>query len=191
MRFELAKDDVQRAGEDQDWDLYVFELPNRAGDGDEWYAAVKPSEELLLTLSQDVYLLQEQPQQSIDILNRILLQVFNADDLREALVESGDYEDVKGDGDGELSAAGLDLARSSQRLKYRHASRRDPLGTHTIAQIAVHMVERWSGKATGKPRDFLQPSSTTGTRSKRSSSSRTAAKGTRGSSTRTSASRGS
>jgi hypothetical protein len=190
MRFDIAKDDAARASEDQVWELYVFQLPNRAGDGDEDYAAVKPSEELLLTLTQDVYLLQESPQQSIDILNRILLQVFNPEDLYEALVEDGGYEDTAGDGDGDISAAGLELVRSSARLKYRHASRRDPLGTLTIAQIAVHMVERWSGKeATGKPRDFLPRSSTTGTRSKRTGSSRSGSPATRSRSSKALASR--
>lgn len=171
MRFEIAKDDAARASEDQAYELYVFQLPNRNGDGDEDYAAVRPSEELLMTLAEDVYLLQDQPETSIDILNRILLQVFNPEDLREALIESGDYEDTEGDGDGELSAEGVNLVRSSSRLKYRHATRRDPVGTATIAQIAVHMIEKWSGKDTGKPRDFLPPSGSTGTRSKRSTSS--------------------
>lgn len=189
MRFEIAKDDAQRASEDQEWDLYVFQLPNRAGDGDEDYAAIKPSEELLLTLTQDIYLLQSAPEQSLDILNRILLQVFDADDLREALIETEEFKDLNGDGDGELSAEGMSLARSSARLKYRHASRRDPIGTLTIAQIAVHMVERWSGKATGKPQDFLQPSSRAGTRSKRTASSAKGSTATRSRSSKTSVSR--
>lgn len=189
MRFEIAKDDAQRASEDQEWDLYVFQLPNRAGDGDEDYAAIKPSEELLLTLTQDIYLLQSAPEQSLDILNRILLQVFDADDLREALIETEEFKDLNGDGDGELSAEGMNLARSSARLKYRHASRRDPIGTLTIAQIAVHMVERWSGKATGKPQDFLPPSSRAGTRSKRTASSAKGSTATRSRSSKTSVSR--
>lgn len=188
MRFEIAKDDAQRANDDQEWDLYVFQLPNRAGDGDEDFGAIKPSEELLLTLSQDVYLLQAAPEKSLDILNRILLQVFDADDLREALIESGDYA-PDGTGDADLNGEGLNLARSGSRLKYRHASRRDPVGTLTIAEIAVHMIERWSGKATGKPRDFLPPQSRAGTRSKRTASSAKGSTATRSRSSKASASR--
>lgn len=189
MRFDIAQNDATRALDEAAAEVYVFQLPNRKGDGDEDYAAVRPSEELLMTLSEDVYLLQDQPETSIDILNRILLQVFNPDDLREALIETGEYDDADGDGDGELSSEGLNLVRSGSRLKYRHATRRDPLGTYTIAQIAVHMVEKWSGKDTGKPRDFLPPSSTTGTRSKRTTSSARAK--TRSSSSAKSGSRGS
>lgn len=171
MRFEIAKNDADRIGDEQVYDLYVFQLPNRDGTGDEDYAAVRPSDELLLTLTQDVYLLQESPESAVDILNRIMVQTFNPYDLRAALIESGEYEDDNNDGDGELNFDGTELARTNSRLSFRRSSRRDPLGVETIAQIAVHLVEKWSGKDTGKPQDFLQPSKTSGTRSKRTSSS--------------------
>jgi hypothetical protein len=189
VRFEIAAADKKHADEDQVYELFVFQLPNRNLDGDEEYAAVRPSEELLITLAQDVYLIEEDPASSLDVLNRILTHVFNPLDLREALIESGDYPDTDGDGDGELSPAGLTLARTGGRLSFRRSSRRDPLGVETIAKIAVSLVEQWSGKDTGKPQDFLPPSHTTGTRSKRTSSSRPAA--TRSTSSRKSGSRAS
>jgi hypothetical protein len=189
VRFDIAAADKKHAAEDQEYELFVFQLPNRNLDGDEEYAAVRPSEELLITLAQDVYLIEEDPASSLDVLNRILTHVFNPIDLREALIESGDYEDTEGDGDGTLSAAGLTLVRTGGRLSFRRSSRRDPLGVETIAKIAVSLVEQWSGKGTGKPQDYLPPSRTTGTRSKRTSSSRPAA--TRSTSSRKSASRGS
>lgn len=169
--FDIAKADAERAAGDQVYEFEIFQLPNRDGDGEEDFAIVRPTEELLLTLTQDVYLIQDNPAQSIDVLNRILLHVCNTDDLREALIESGDYEDA-GDGDGDLSFEGLNLARTLSRLKYRHASRRDPIGTETIAQVAVWAVEKWSGKESGKPQDFLPPQSTTGRASKRTSSAK-------------------
>ena len=172
MRFEIAKNDADKASGDQEYELIVFQLPNRQGDGEEDYAAVRPNEELLLTLTQDVYLLQDNPQSAIDILNRIMLQSFNAEDLREALIEDGSYADEDGDGDGELSLEGLNLVRTNSRLSYRRSSRRDPLGVETLAAVAVWLVERWSGKDTGKPRDYLPRSKATGAPSKRTSSSR-------------------
>lgn len=172
MRFEIAKNDAAKAQEDQEYELIVFQLPDRTGEGEEDYAAVRPNEELLLTLTQDVYTLQESPQTAIDILNRIMLQAFNAEDLREALIEDGGYADENEDGDGELSLEGLQLVRTNSRLAYRRSSRRDPLGIETLASVAVWLVEQWSGKDTGKPQDFLPPSKPTGTRSKRTSSSR-------------------
>lgn len=189
MRFDYAKNDATHATETPEFELLVFQLPNPKNDGDEDYAAVRPDDELLLTLTQDVYLLTEKPEESIDLLNRIMLQAFDADDLREALIESGQYEDTDGDGDGELSPEGLTLVKTRQRLAYRRSKRRDPLGTETIARVAVWLVEQWSGKDTGKPRDFLPPQKQTGTRSKRTSSSRPAA--TRTTSSRKSASSGS
>lgn len=191
MRFEIANVDATHAADAPDYDLYIFQLPDRTGEGEEDYAAVRPNEELLITLSQDVYLLQDAPENSIDILNRIMLQTFNAEDIRAALIESGEYTDDDGDGDGELSPYGLDLVRTNQRLKYRWSTnpKRDPLGTATLAQVAVHLIERYSGKATGKPRDFLPPSKRTGTPSKRTASSQRAK--TRTTSSRKSASRAS
>jgi hypothetical protein len=189
MRFEIAKNDAAKASEDQEYELIVFQLPDRSGEGEEDYAAIRPNEELLLTLAQDVYLIQESPESAIDILNRIMVQAFNPNDLREALIEDGGYADEDGTGDGELSVAGLDLARSNARLSFRRASRRDPLGVETLASVAVWLVERWSGKDTGKPRDYLPPSSTTGRASKRTSSSRKGS--TRSTSSGKSTSRGS
>lgn len=172
MRFEIAKNDSARQAEEQEYELEVFQLPNAKGDGDEDYAAVRPSEELLITLTQDVYLLQENPAQAIDILNRIMLQAFNAEDIRAALLELDEYAD-EGDGDGELTAYALDLTRTLSRLSFRRATnpKRDALGTETLAGVAVWLVEKWSGKAIGKPRDYLRPVKQTGTRSKRTSSS--------------------
>ena len=183
MRFDIARDDATRSAEQGDYEYEVFQLPNRSGDGDEDYCAVRPPEELLVTLAQDVYLLQDQPEQAIDILNRIMLAIFNPDDIRDALIESGEYADEDGDGDGELSAEGLNLVRTAQRLKYRWASnpKRDPLGTATLAEVAVGFIEKWSGKATGKPQDYLSPSKRTGARSKRTSSSRPVANRSRSS----------
>ena len=170
--YEIAASDAKKAAADQEYELHLFDLPDRTGDATEQYAAVRPTEDLLLTLSQDVYLLEEDPAQSIDILNRVLVNVFNPTDLRDALIETGDYADTDEDGDGDLSMEGLNLARSGSRLKARQASRRDPLGVETIAQIAIDVVQMWSGKGTGKPRDFLPPSRTTGTASRRTSSSK-------------------
>lgn len=191
MRFEIAKDDASRAKEEGDYEFEIFQLPDRSGEGEEDYAAVRPAEELLFTLTQDVYLLQDQPEQAIDILNRIMLRIFNAEDIREALIESDQFKDVDGDGDGELSNYALNLVRTSSRLKFRWAAnpRRDPLGTATLAEISVGFVEKWSGKATGKPQDYLPPSKQTGTRSKPRSSS--ARGGTRSTSSRKSGSRAS
>ena len=186
--YEIAASDAKKAADDQIYELHLFDLPNRDGEGTEQYAAVRPTEELLLTLSQDVYLLEESPQESIDILNRVLIHVFNPTDLREALIESGEYDDTDDTGDGDLSMEGLTLARSGSRLKARQASRRDPLGIETISRIAIDVVQRWSGKATGKPRDYLPPSRTTGQTSRRTSSSKAR---TRSSSSKRSASQGS
>lgn len=191
QQFSIAANDTAQAAEAPDYDLYIFQLPDRTGEELEDYAAVRPNDELLLTLTQDVYLLQDTPESSIDILNRIMLQTFNADDIRAALIEDGGYADTEGDGDGELSPYGLDLVRTNQRLKYRWSTnpKRDPLGTSTLAEIAVHLVERYTGKAIGKPQDFLPRSKPTGTPSKRTSSSR--AGKTRGNSSRGSNSRAS
>jgi hypothetical protein len=179
MRFDFAKNDADKADEDFEYEFEVFQLPNARGDGEEDYAAVRPSEELLLTLTQDVYLLQDSPESSVDILNRIMLQAFNAADIREALIELDDpkYLDTEGDGDGVLNLVGINLERTQQRLSYRRATnpKRDALGTQTLAQVAVWLVEKWSGKVIGKPQDFLQPQKPTGGRSKRTSSSRQAA----------------
>lgn len=177
MRFDIAKDDTTRASESGGYEYEIFQLPDRKGEGEEDYMAVRPDEELLFTLTQDVYLLQDQPEQAIDILNRIMLRIFNADDIREALLEDGRYADTEGDGDGELNPYALNLVRTASRLKYRWSAnpRRDPLGTATLAEISVGFVEKWSGKAIGKPQDYLAPSKPTGTRSKRTSSSRSAA----------------
>lgn len=177
MRFEIAAGDTERAEEAGDFEYEIFQLPSPKGDGDEDFCAVRPDEELLFTLTQDVYLLQDQPDQAIDILNRIMLRIFNADDIREALIEDGRFADEHGDGDGELSAYALTLVRTAQRLKYRWAAnpRRDPLGTATLAELSVGFVEKWSGKAIGKPQDYLPPAKRTGTRSKAKSSSRPAA----------------
>ena len=174
MRFEIAKNDADRAAEAQNYELQIFQLPNAKGDSEEDYACVRPSEELLLVLSQDIYLLRDQPEQSIDILNRIMLQIFNPDDIRAALLEDEQFADTENDGDGELSAYALDLTRTINRLSYRRATnaKRDPLGTVTLAEVAVGFIEEWSGKATGKPQDYLPPSKPTGTSSKRTSSSR-------------------
>lgn len=187
-RYEIAANDAAKAATDQEYELHYFELPNRDGTGEEEYVAVRPTEDLLVTLTQDVYLLEENPRESLDILNRILINVFNPEDLRAALIESGDFPDADEDGDGELSLQGLNLVRSGSRLKFRQASRRDPLGIETIGKVAVDLVGQWSGKATGKPQDFLPPSRTTGTRSKRPSSSRGS---TRSTSSRKSGSRAS
>lgn len=181
MRFDFAANDAERAAAGEELEVEVFQLTNATGDGDEDYAAVRPSEELLITLTQDVYALKEQPYQAIEVLNRIMGQAFNPLDLRDALIETGDYEDVNGDGDGELSAEGLNLVNTNNRLAYRRSSRRDPLGTETLAQVAVWLVEKWSGKVTGKPQDFLPPQRTTGRASKRTSSSRPAASRSRSS----------
>lgn len=186
MRFEYAKNDADKAKSQDEWELEIFQLPTPKGDGEESYAAVRPDDGLLLSLTQDVYILQESPETSLDILNRIMLQAFNADDLRAALIESGNYEDT-GDGDGELSFEGLELVRTRARLAYRMSSnpRRDPLGPETLAMVCVDLVERWSGKATGKPQDFQAPRKSSGGRSRQTSSSRSAK--TRSSSSRNSA----
>jgi hypothetical protein len=189
MRFEIAQNEAARSADAQDYELEIFQLPNAKGDGDEDYAAVRPSEELLLTLTQDVCMLQENPATAIDILNRIMLTAFNSEDIRAALIEDGNYTDEDGDGDGELSMYALDLTRTIPRLSYRRATnpKRDALGSETLAQVAVWLVEKWAGKATGKPQDFLPPRKPTGQRSKRTSSSRPAA--TRSSSSQKSGSR--
>lgn len=188
MRFEIAADDSTRAREEGDYEFEIFQLPDRSGEKEEDYVAVRPTEELLFTLTQDVYLLNDQPEQAIDILNRIMLRIFNAEDIREALLEDGNFADNDGDGDGELSGYALTLVRTAGRLKYRWASspKRDPLGTATLAEISVGFIEKWSGKAIGKPQDYLPPAKRTGARSSRSSSSQPAA--TRSRSSRKSAS---
>ena len=190
MRFEIAKDDSDASLLEQEYEYDVFQLPGRKdGDPEEDYVAVRPTEALLLTLSQDLYLLQEDPANSVDILNRIMLQVFNPEDIYAALEESGEYQD-DGTGDGTLSAEGMNLVRTNARLKHRIGSRRDPVGIATVAQVAVSYVGEWSGKdRSGKPQDFLPPSKPTGARSKRTSSSRPAA--TRSGSSKRSGSRAS
>lgn len=182
MRFDYAKNDANRANE-EDLEFEIFQLPNAKGDDDEDYCAVRPSEELLITLTQDVYLLQEQPYQAVEVLNRIMGHAFSAIDIRDALIESGEFEDRDGDGDGELNAYALTLVNTNNRLAYRRStpSRRDKLGTETLAQVAVWLIEKWSGKATGKPQDFLPPQKPTGRSSKRTSSSRPAANRSRSS----------
>lgn len=195
MQFEFAQHDAEQAAAEQDYEFHIFQLPNPKGDGTEDYCAVKPSEELLLTLTQDVYLLQERPAESIDVLNRVMLQVLNDEDIREALLEAPEYADKyadkEGDGDGELNAWALSLVSTRHRLAYRRSvnPKRDPLGTVTLANVAVWLIEKWSGKDTGKPQDFQPPSKPTGARSKRASSSRAGA--TRSNSSRRSASAGS
>jgi hypothetical protein len=173
MRFEIAKADAEELAENSGYEFDVFQLPGRhEDDPDEDYVAVRPTEVLLMTLAQDLYLLNDEPAQAIDILNRIMLQIFSAEDIYEALKESGEYDDA-GDGDGTLSAEGLNLVRTNSRLKHRVSSRRDPVGIATVSEIAADYITGWSGKdQSGKPQDFLPPSKPTGRASKRTSSSR-------------------
>lgn len=184
MRFDFAANDAAKADDETDYELEIFQLPNAKEDGEEDYAAVRPTEELLLVLTQDVYTLHENPANSIDILNRIMLQAFNPEDITAALLENPDgrfdkylSDELDEDGEPQLNPEGVYLARTINRLSHRRSTnpKRDKLGTETLASVAVWLVEKWSGKATGKPRDFLPPSRRTGTRSKRTSSS-TAAK---------------
>lgn len=175
MRIDIASEDARRADDEPDYEFQVFQLPNATGDGTEDYAAVRPSEETLLQVTQDMYLLQENANHAPDILNRILIRVFNPDDLRAALIESGDYDDVLDDGDGTLSLEGLKLATTLQRLSYRRTvnPKRDPLGSATLGQVAVEMITRWSGKdQSGKPQDYLPPSKRTGDSSRRGATSK-------------------
>jgi hypothetical protein len=193
LRFELAVEDVEASESAQEYDLHTFELPGHP-DGTETYAVVRPAADAWVALSRTALTARQNQQQMEIAAVKFLDECLNADDLREALIESGEYADVDEDGDGDLSAFGLELARSNERLNDRLMNRRDPFGVATLVKIYLDMVERWSGNPIGSPQDYLPPQKRTGakstaTRSSKASTSRgSSSKARRGTSRRSTSS---
>ncbi|MCA1841582.1 MAG: hypothetical protein LC792_00055 [Actinobacteria bacterium] len=173
MKFEIAAADHDAAKVDQQYQMTTFELPAPDGEGSELYAAVRPVSAAFSAMLKDSYGVRSNPSQSLAIVARFLHTTMLEEDLREALIETGDYEPANDeDGDGVLSAAGLEIARSNERITERWTDRHDALGEATLAQVMVSLVEGWAGKGTGSQPASSRQSRRTGARSTRSASSK-------------------
>ncbi len=163
-RFEIAIADQQAAEEAQDYDLHVFELPGHP-DGTESYACVRPAPDAWLGLSRSVFVAKQDDTQMGVSGMKFLNECFQKRDLHAALVqalEDGLRSDAdpaaralakklqpEADSDEELSAYGLKLAKSNDRINDRLMDRADPFGKATLIQIFIDMEERWSANPTG------------------------------------------
>lgn len=174
LKFDLAAEDKAAAASGDVYHLSVFELPGPDG-GTESYAAVRPADNSWLALSRSVFVARKDETNmgiaGIKFLDQCLIE----EDLREALLEDGSYAD-DGDGDGELSAFGLELSRSNQRINDRLMDRHDPFGIRTLIDVMESLTEQWSANptssppASSKPRRRTGASSTAGRSSKASTS---------------------
>lgn len=169
MKFEIAAADHEAAQANQQYHLTLFELPTQDGKGTEEYAAVRPVSAAFSAMLKDSYGVRSKPSESLKIVTRFLHTVMLEEDLRAGLIEAGGYED-EGDGDGELSAYGIELSKSNERITDRWTDRQDPLGEGTLAEVMVTLVEGWAGKGTGSQPASSPRSSRTGARSTRSAS---------------------
>lgn len=121
------------------------------------YAAVKPPPgafAMLNTLASQIRQLLANPdteREALLGLTQFLNTAFKEADVREALIASGEYDDEDGDGDGELSDYGLQLARSNNRLALRWLDTNDDLGSETLSEVMVGLCEAWSAVPTGSP----------------------------------------
>lgn len=148
--FEIALEDHEAAEAAQEYDLYVFDLPAHPDPKEkDYFAAVRPAPDAWLGLSRSVYV-AKQNETEIGVTGiKFLNECFQEEDLRAALIETGEYDDVDGDGDGELSAFGIELSKSNSRINDRLLTRKDPFGKRTLVEIFIRAQERWSGNPTG------------------------------------------
>jgi hypothetical protein len=146
VKFEIAAADHEAAKLDQQYHLTVFEIPAADGAGTEEYAAVRPVGSAFSAMLKDSYGIRSNPSQSLAIVARFLHTTMLEDDVREGLIETGEYED-EGDGDGELSAAGLLLSKSNERITDRWTDRHDPLGEATLAEVMVSLIQGWASRS--------------------------------------------
>jgi hypothetical protein len=171
VKFEIAAADHEAQKQDLEYTLEVFELPGTDGTGTEEYAAVRPIHSAFSAMIKDSFGIRSKPSEALKIVARFLHTTMLERDLRAALLETGQYDD-EGDGDGELSAYGLELARSNERITERWTDRQDVLGEATLAEVVVSLVEKWAGKGTGSEPGSSRASKRTGARSTRTSSSK-------------------
>lgn len=215
LRFEIATVDQEAAAAAQEYDLHIFELPGYKTDI-EYYAAIRPASDAWVALSRTSFTARQDVTQMGIAGMKFLDECLTADDLRDALLEAGEGAEPKwltelreqgleifadpdnpDDGDGELSAFGLELADSNNRINNRLTNRRDPFGLTTLVDVYLSFVELWSGNPTSSPQDYLPPqkptgAKSTGTRSSKGSTSRKSSGGRPAGSARrsTSSSRG-
>lgn len=194
LRFEIATVDQEAAAAAQEYDLHIFELPGHKTDV-EYYAAIRPASDAWVALSRTSYTARQDVTQMGIAGMKFLDECLTAEDLRDALLEASEGAEPKwlselrelgleifddpddGDGDGELSAFGLELADSNNRINNRLTNRRDPFGLTTLIDVYLSFVELWSGNPTSSPQDYLPPqkptgAKSTGTRSPKGSTSR-------------------
>lgn len=156
-RFEIAIADQQAVEDPQDYDLHIFELPGHP-DGMESYACVRPAPDAWLGLSRSVFVAKKDDTQMGVSGMKFLNECFQERDLRAALIQALESSDnaalvkklqPEKDSDEELSAYGLELAKSNDRINDRLFDRQDPFGKATLIQIFIDMEERWSANPTG------------------------------------------
>lgn len=172
MKFEIAAADHEAAKLDLEYTLEVFDLPGPDGTGTEEFAAVRPIHSAFSAMMKDSFGIRSKPSEALKIVARFLHTTMLERDLRAALIETGDYADVDEDGDGELSAYGLELSKSNERITERWTDRQDLLGEGTLAEVMVSLIEKWAGKGTGSAPASSRRSKPTGARSTRTSSTK-------------------
>lgn len=181
LKFQIATEDKE-AALGRDYSVTLFELPTADGSGTEQYAAVQPSDSSWAAITAGAY--SARSMDTKDVLLRglgFLDQCLIEKDLRRGLIADKEERWVPRDDDtlqdDELSDEGVLLSKSSERLTKRMMDGDDPFGAHTLGQIMVSLVERWSGNPTGSPQDYLPPQGNTGKSStgRRSSKASTSA----------------
>lgn len=167
MKFEAAATDVAASEADQEYQLEVFDIAGQE------YAAVRPVAGAFLNMVKLAYAVKQNDRDKMIGVIQFLDLCMDAEDLTEALIESGKYQPRKTDPeDAELNPTGDELADSNKRIYRRIMTRSDPVGPDTICDVMIGLVERWSTDPTGSPQDFLPGQKSTGAKSTASRSGR-------------------
>jgi hypothetical protein len=168
MKFDTAVEDVEASREPREYHL-IDDL-EIAGDGP--YAAVRPPLKAYTVFLQASYSIRQLPaDEAASLAFQFLNSAFLQADVRQALIESGNYEADDDDIDPDLNAAGVQLARSNQRLAARYFDAEDEFGPVTMVNVMLGLLEHWAGKdVIGSRPASSPPSKQSGKRSTGSSS---------------------
>jgi hypothetical protein len=144
--------------------LVTFELD------DEDYAACRPKDEGFLLIVQAAATAASLPDK-INGVMQFLDLCFNPDQITEALdkLDSAQLDALLGSG---REAYPVELAQSGYRLHRRLVDFRDDLTMGDLVDVMTGLVEAWTGKAPGRPQDYLPSSKRSGTKSTARSRSR-------------------